>query len=75
MRLFFKHFNAKKPKKICPSFLKAPGGQYFYWGLLSAFQGQEDVHKVVVKYREEFFDGHTFRIVYERSLKELEIDS
>lgn len=54
-------------------FLKAPGGQFFYQGQKPPFHGQEKVTKVVVIYREEFFDSSRFLLVKEEKLKELDI--
>lgn len=71
--LFFKNFNLGKTKRLFPSFLKAPGGHFYYQGKKTSFKGQEKVKKVIVTFREEFFDGHTFKVLHEEKLKELNI--
>src|SRR4051794_28956993 len=37
--------------------LKAPGGQMYYWGRAPRYRGQERVARVIISYREEYFDG------------------
>ena len=48
MTSFFRHFNAGHRKRLFPVWLKAPGGQMFYWGELPPFSGQEPVDELVV---------------------------
>ena len=58
-RLFYE-LNHGAKKRVIPrwlGFLKAPGGQCFYWGDLPAYREQENVTKVTLHYREEYFDG------------------
>ena len=67
---FLQNFNAGKRKRVCPSWLKAPGGQLFHWGKLPRFTGQEPIDELVARYREEYFDGHrivqvTDRVIWE----------
>lgn len=73
--LFFRHFNEGKPRRICPSWLKAPGQLFFYWGELESFRGQESVSKVIITYREEFFDGKEVKVVRENLIKEINLTS
>lgn len=37
--------------------LKAPGGQCYYWGAWPAYRQQEPIARLEVVYKEEFFDG------------------
>lgn len=70
---FFRNFNLGNQKYVCPKWLKAPGGQFYYWGLDPPFYGQEKVKKIIVTYREEFFDGSKFIHVRSEHLKDLEL--
>jgi hypothetical protein len=74
LRRFFGNWNRRNRKRVCPRWLKAPGGLFFYWGTGPDFRGQELVSKVVVAYREEFFDGRSIRIVMDRTVREVNID-
>ena len=61
LKSFFGHVNQRSLKHVLPSglrWLKAPGGQCFYWGELEAFAYQERIEKIILKYREEYFDGN-----------------
>jgi len=62
LRTFFQHFNAGKQKYILPArlhFLKPWGGQYYYWGDLDAFTGQEKVTQCRLWFRSSYFkDNH-----------------
>ncbi len=68
---FFQEFNAGRCKKIVPWWLKAPGGQCFYWGELPRFKGQEPIEKLHVHYREHFFDGFQIHLVIDQPVKTL----
>lgn len=60
IRRLFYELNGGANKHVLPRslrFLKAPGGQCFYWGDLPAYRRQEKVTKVTLHYREEYFDG------------------
>lgn len=60
VRRLFYELNGGAKKHVLPRFLrflKAPGGQCFYWGDLPAYSRQEKVTKVTLHYREEYFDG------------------
>ena len=74
MRRFFQNFNKAIPKSICPKWLRAPGGLYFYWGPLDSFKGQERVVKVIATYVEKYFAGDKILIVREKLLKVIAID-
>lgn len=57
---FFAALNRGEKKSLLPRWarcLKAPGDQLFYWGDLEPYRRQEPVTRVVMIYREEFFDG------------------
>ena len=66
---FFQNFNAGHRKRLFPVWLKAPGGQLFYWGELPRFYGQEPIDELVIHYREHYFDGQ--RIVKKFEASEL----
>lgn len=68
MSSFVRNFNAGRRKRVCPAWLKAPGGQFFYWGRLPRFRGQEPIAEWVTRYREEYFDGERLVTVTDREL-------
>jgi hypothetical protein len=73
---FFAAFNAGRRKSVFPwalRWLKAPGGQCFYWGRRPGFRGQEQVSAVRLSYREEYFDGRRFVIIADEPLCEIAI--
>ena len=57
-------------KRLFPVWLKAPGGQLFYWGELPRFSGQEPIAELVIHYREHYFDGRRVVRVTDRVVKE-----
>lgn len=64
LRNFFDALKRGRRKHVLPRglrWLKAPGGQVFYWGELPAYTGQEEAVKVTLRYREEYFDGEELR--------------
>ncbi len=67
---FFQNFNAGRRKRLVPFWLKAPGGQLFYWGQLPRFSGQEPIDELVIHYREYYFDGRRVALVTDRLVKE-----
>ncbi len=77
LRRFFRHLNAGAKKHVLPPalrFLKAPGGQIYYWGDLPAYRGQEPVHLVTLHYREELFDGKELVRLREQQVLEVDVD-
>ena len=66
---FIRNFNAGHRKRMIPAWLKAPGGQLFYWGTLPRFTGQEPIDELVVHYREHYFDGQRVVRVTDRVVK------
>lgn len=63
---FFHALNHGARKHVLPRglrWLKAPGGQVYYWGALPPFRGQEKVTDVTLHYREEYFDGRDLKCV------------
>ena len=72
LRTFIQNFNAGRPKRVCPRWLKAPGGQMFYWGALPRFTGQEPIDRLVVRYRERWFDGERIVAVADRVISTTE---
>lgn len=61
---FFQQLARGARKHVLPRglrWLKAPGGQVFYWSDLPRYRGQEPIERVHVSYREEYFDGVELR--------------
>ena len=73
MTAFLTNFNLGMPKRVVPRWLKAPGGQYYHWGPLPSFQGQESVKRLVMHYREEIFDGTQILTLRNELLRTIEI--
>jgi hypothetical protein len=67
---FLRNFNAGHQKRVCPAWLKAPGGQLFYWGKLPRFRGQESIDELVIHYRESYFDGQRIVTVTDQVVKQ-----
>ena len=77
IRRLFYELNHGAEKHVLPRwlrFLKAPGGQCFYWGDLPAYRGQENVAKVTLHYREEYFDGEHHLRLRDQKILEIPID-
>lgn len=73
IKTFFKKFNAGELKNAFPKFLKAPGGQFYYWGNLPPFTGQEPVEQVLLFFKEEFYTGSEIIVVREELIKAIQI--
>ena len=76
LRRFFHALNEGAPKRVLPRWLrwlKAPGGQVFYWGELPAYRGQEPVARVSLRYREEYFDGEVLRRLRDEEIATVEV--
>jgi hypothetical protein len=76
LRRVFSQLNAGARKHVLPRWLrwlKAPGGQIYYWGDLPAYRGQEPVVAVELHYREEFYDGKELQVVKVEHLTTIEI--
>lgn len=76
--VFFQRLNAGARKAVLPKslrWLKAPGGQYYYWGDLLRYRRQEPVQRVQAWYREEYFDGEDYLLLNEGLLMDTQIDS
>jgi len=77
IRRLFHELNHGANKRIVPRalrFLKAPGGQCFYWGDLPAYCGQEPITKVTLHYREEYYDGNELVRLRDEEILEIPID-
>ena len=70
---FLRQFNAGHRKSVVPLWLKAPGGQWFYWGKLPRFKGQEPIEELVVHYREQYFDGERIHLLIDQPVKTLRL--
>lgn len=78
LQRFFARLNAGVRKRVLPHclrFLKAPGGQLFYWGDLPAYRRQEPVSRVQLHYREEYFDGEELRRLRDECVLEFAVDA
>lgn len=76
LRRFFGALNHGANKSILPTWLrwlKAPGGQCYYWGELPAFRGQEKIVRVSIRYREEYFDGERHQRLCDRLIEQVDI--
>lgn len=71
LKTFIHNFNAGHRKRVVPLWMKAPGGQLFYWGALPSFTGQEPIAKLNIVYREYYFDGVRVTVVTDRHIKTL----
>lgn len=69
LKTFIHNFNAGHRKRLVPLWMKAPGGQLFYWGALPRFTGQEPIAKLNIVYREYYFDGVRVTVVTDRHIK------
>jgi len=72
---FFRNFNTGEAKHRCPAWLKAPGGQFYYWGRLPPFTGQEPVEQVLLFFTEEFYNEKEILIIREEFLRALIIEN
>jgi len=55
----FRRLNRGVAKNILPPWLrclKAPGGQFFYWGPYPRYKGQEKIRTIRISYNEMYFD-------------------
>lgn len=77
LKRFFQQLNRGARKFILPRglrWLKAPGGQFFYWGDRPAFRGQEKVVEVQFWYTEEFWDGEVHHKFQEKMLHSFQVE-
>lgn len=77
LQRFFARLNDGVRKRALPNalrFLKAPGGQLFYWGDWPPYRGQEPAERIRLFYREEYFDGEQLQRLRDECVLELELD-
>ncbi|MEM8609227.1 MAG: hypothetical protein AAGF92_19145 [Myxococcota bacterium] len=77
IRRLFYELNRGARKQVLPNalrWLKAPGGQCFYWGSLPGYRRQEPVTKVTLRYREEYYDGESLVRLEDLQILEIPID-
>jgi hypothetical protein len=73
---FFEAILANKRKHILPkylSFLKPPGGQFYYWGDKQAYTGQEKIKTVEIYFREYFYENGIFISLLNEKVKTIEL--
>lgn len=76
LKRYFGRLNAGARKRVLPaglSWLKPLGGQFYYWGNLPPFTGQERASCVEAWYREEYFDGEAIQTLTDRRLLDVPI--
>ena len=73
---YFARLNKGAHKSLLPAklaWLKAPGGQFYYWGDLPAYNRQEPVARVQAFFRESYFDGEDFKVLRDENVLDLPI--
>jgi hypothetical protein len=78
IRRLFHELNHGANKHALPRalrFLKAPGGQCFYWGDLPPYRGEEPITAVTLHYREEYYDGTTLARLRDEEILSIPIDA
>ncbi|MEL6544774.1 MAG: hypothetical protein AAFQ82_09115 [Myxococcota bacterium] len=78
LKRFFQQLNRGARKFIFPRalrFLKAPGGQFYYWGDRTRFRGQEKIEKIEVWFHEEWWDGEVHHQFQERMLRSIDVEA
>ena len=75
LQAFCEALNRGDKKRTVPSWLKAPGGQFYYWGNLPAYKRQEPVVKVLCRYREVFIDGCVIKELRNQLLCEVDVST
>jgi hypothetical protein len=73
MKAFLTNHNLGHPKRVCPGWMKAPGDQVFYWGRHPRFLGQEMVKRLILRHREQIFNGVQIITLRDELLKTIEI--
>lgn len=71
-RSFIENFNAGKQKRVFPWWLKAPGGQMFYWSRLPRFKGQETIDRLIVRYQEDAFLSDDITSIEDRVIQTID---
>jgi hypothetical protein len=74
---FFEQINRGYEKRVLPRglrWLKAPGGQIFYWTDGEKFAAQEPVDRVRLVYREEYFDGEELVRLCEEEVEAFDVN-
>jgi hypothetical protein len=78
LKKFLKRVARGDRKHVFPRFLrwlKAPGGQFYYWGDLPAYRGQEPAATLVFRMRKRYFDGDRFLLLDDRVVREVDLSS
>lgn len=77
LKRFLRALNDGKRKFVLPRglrWLKAPGGQFYYWSELPSFRAQEKAISVEVWYHEEYWDGIHRHVLSNERLLAFEVD-
>lgn len=80
LREMFTRLNAGARKGPLPArlrWLKAPGGQVFYWGDLPSYRGGEPVSRIVIRCQERCYlpGTNTFALLRDRVLAEIDFST
>ncbi len=77
LKKFLQELNRGARKFVFPKplrFLKAAGGQFYYWGERPRFRGQEKALRVEVWFHEEWWDGEVHHRFQDRMLCSFEVE-
>lgn len=77
LKRFLQQINRGARKYVFPRglrWMKAPGGQFYYWGDRPSFHGQERAESVEVWFTEEWWDGEVHHRFQERQLKRFDVE-
>ncbi|MEM6531698.1 MAG: hypothetical protein AAF654_03710 [Myxococcota bacterium] len=77
LKRFLQQLNRGARKHVFPRWLrwlKAPGGQFYYWGDRPSFKGQEKAVEVQFWYTEEYWDGEVHHQFQEKMLNSFQVE-
>ncbi|MEO1483968.1 MAG: hypothetical protein AAFU77_17795 [Myxococcota bacterium] len=78
LKRFLRALNEGRRKFVFPKalrWLKAPGGQFYYWSEWPSYRGQEPAKSVEVWFREEYWDGDHRHELSNRKLLSFDVDA
>jgi hypothetical protein len=73
LKEFFTHYNEGEPKQLVPRWLKAPGSEWYYWGRLPRFTGQEKVSELEVLFLREYVTDDQVVRLYEKPVLKIQL--